>query len=59
MKKLFLNKYVRYGLIAIGGFIIGWMFFQSPHKTDEKKLTRCMKIKLILDLCHASADTYI
>ncbi len=37
MKKLFLNKYVRYGLIAIGGFIIGWIFFQSPHKTDEKK----------------------
>jgi Cu(I)/Ag(I) efflux system membrane fusion protein len=36
-KKLFSNKYVRYGLFAIGGIFVGWLFFHSPHKTEEKQ----------------------
>ena len=36
MKKIFLNKYVRYGLFAAGGLFFGWLFFHSPHKTDDK-----------------------
>lgn len=37
MNNLFLKKYVRYGLIAIGGIFIGWLFFHSPHKKTEEK----------------------
>jgi len=36
MKKLFSNKYVRYGLVAFVGIFIGWLFFHSPHKVEEK-----------------------
>jgi Cu(I)/Ag(I) efflux system membrane fusion protein len=36
MKKLFSNKYVRYGLFIIGGIFVGWLAFHSPHKTEEK-----------------------
>jgi Cu(I)/Ag(I) efflux system membrane fusion protein len=36
MKKLISNKYVRYSLILIGGFCLGWLFFHSPGKTEDK-----------------------
>lgn len=36
MKKIFSNKYVRYGLFAIGGIFIGWLFFHSSGKVEEK-----------------------
>ncbi len=36
MKKVFLNKYIRFGLILIGGIFLGWLFFHSPHKSEEK-----------------------
>jgi len=35
MKKFFSNKYVRYGLIAIGGIFIGWVLFHSSKKAEE------------------------
>jgi Cu(I)/Ag(I) efflux system membrane fusion protein len=38
MKKLFSNKYVRYGLFIIAGLFLGWLFFHSPHKEEEKQL---------------------
>ena len=34
IKKLFSYKYVRYGLFTIGGLLVGWLFFHSPHKTE-------------------------
>lgn len=37
MKKIFSNKYVIYSLFAIGGLFIGWLFFHSPHKTEDKQ----------------------
>ncbi len=37
IKKLFSNRYVRYGLFVIGGIFVGWLFFHSPHKTEEKQ----------------------
>jgi len=37
MKKLFSNKYVRYGLFVIVGIFVGWLVFHSPHKTEEKQ----------------------
>lgn len=37
IKKLFSNKYARYVLFVIGGIFVGWSFFHSPHKTEEKQ----------------------
>jgi membrane fusion protein, copper/silver efflux system len=37
MKKIFSNRYVLYSLFAIGGLFIGWLFFHSPHKTENKQ----------------------
>lgn len=39
MKKIFLNKYVKYSLFAVGGIFIGWLFFHSPEKPDSKNKT--------------------
>ncbi|MFA5970793.1 MAG: efflux RND transporter periplasmic adaptor subunit [Lentimicrobiaceae bacterium] len=36
MKKIFSNKYVRYSFILIGGIFLGWLFFHSPGKTEDK-----------------------
>jgi len=36
MKNLFSITYVRYGLVVFIGVFIGWLFFHSPHKTEEK-----------------------
>jgi Cu(I)/Ag(I) efflux system membrane fusion protein len=36
-KKLFSNKYFCYGLFVIGGIFLGWLFFHSSHKTEEKQ----------------------
>ncbi len=33
MKKIFSNKYFRYGFLVIGGIFLGWLFFHSPQKT--------------------------
>jgi len=36
MKNIFSNKYVRFSLILIGGIFLGWLFFHSPGKTEDK-----------------------
>ena len=36
MNRLFSNKYVSFSLILIGGFFLGWLFFHSPGKTEDK-----------------------
>ncbi|MGB8492653.1 MAG: efflux RND transporter periplasmic adaptor subunit [Bacteroidales bacterium] len=35
--KLFSNRYVQYGLIAIGGVFAGWLFFHTPRKVNENQ----------------------
>jgi Cu(I)/Ag(I) efflux system membrane fusion protein len=35
MKNVFLNKYIRYGLLVIGGITLGWLFFHSPRKVAD------------------------
>jgi Cu(I)/Ag(I) efflux system membrane fusion protein len=35
-KKILSNKYFQFGLVAIGGLFIGWLFFHSPGKGKEK-----------------------
>jgi len=37
IRKLFGNRYVQFGLVAIGGLFIGWLFFHSPGNVNEKK----------------------
>lgn len=45
MKKIFLNKYVRYGLLILAGLFLGWLFFhpskvtkdEHNHSTEEAK----------------------
>ncbi|NJK93811.1 MAG: efflux RND transporter periplasmic adaptor subunit [Bacteroidales bacterium] len=36
MKKIFSNRYLRYTLFVIVGLFLGWLFFHSPHKAEEK-----------------------
>jgi len=36
MKNILSNKYVRFSFILIGGIFLGWLFFHSPGKTEDK-----------------------
>jgi len=36
MKKIFSNKYFRFSFILIVGIFLGWLFFHSPGKTEDK-----------------------
>jgi Cu(I)/Ag(I) efflux system membrane fusion protein len=36
MKKILFNRYFHFGLFAIGGLFIGWLFFHSSGKVLEK-----------------------
>ena len=38
MRKIFSNKYVRYGLLVLAGLFIGWLFFHSPTQPSDNKL---------------------
>jgi Cu(I)/Ag(I) efflux system membrane fusion protein len=35
LKKIFSNKYFRYGLIVIGGIFLGWLFFHAHSKVSN------------------------
>jgi len=51
MRSLFSNIYVRYGLIAIGGIFIGWLFFHSSHKTEDKYQVNAQNVKATIWTC--------
>jgi len=36
MKTIFLNKYVRYGLLLLAGLFLGWLFFHSPKAVKDE-----------------------
>ena len=36
MKTIFLNKYIRSGLLILGGLFLGWLFFHSPKASKEE-----------------------
>lgn len=36
MKKIFANRYIHYSLFVLAGLFIGWLFFHSSNKMDEK-----------------------
>jgi membrane fusion protein, copper/silver efflux system len=35
IKKIFWNKYIRYGYFIIGGIFLGWLFFHSPRSVSD------------------------
>lgn len=35
MKKMFSNKYVRYGVILLAGLFLGWLFFHSSNEVKK------------------------
>lgn len=37
MKKETLHKYLKYCLLVIVGLFLGWLFFHSPHKSENKQ----------------------
>jgi Cu(I)/Ag(I) efflux system membrane fusion protein len=51
MKKIFLNKYVRYGLFMLVGLLIGRLFFHSPHKTEVKPAVTSQTNKATIWTC--------
>ena len=51
MNKLFSKKYVRYGLLVIGGIFIGWLFFHASHKIEEKPLDSAQTGKATIWTC--------
>ncbi len=36
MKNIFSNKYIIYSLFAVSGLFLGWLFFHSSHRNDDK-----------------------
>jgi membrane fusion protein, copper/silver efflux system len=36
MKNILSNKYIRFSLILIGGIFLGWLFFNTPAKKEDK-----------------------
>jgi Cu(I)/Ag(I) efflux system membrane fusion protein len=50
-KKFLLNKYFQFGLVAIGGLFIGWIFFHSPGKEKEKQAQVTLESKTTIWTC--------
>jgi Cu(I)/Ag(I) efflux system membrane fusion protein len=51
IKKSFSYKYVRYGLFMIGGLLVGWLFFHSPHKTEVSQQSMEQNGKITIWTC--------
>ncbi len=45
------NKYFQFGLVAIGGLFIGWIFFHSPGKGKEKQEQAIVESKTTIWTC--------
>jgi Cu(I)/Ag(I) efflux system membrane fusion protein len=51
MKKIFSNKYFRYGFLMISGIFLGWLFFHSPQKTTIQNTNTVEKKKETIWTC--------
>ncbi len=51
MKKIFSNKYFRYGSLMLSGIFLGWLFFHSPHKTTIQNADTVEKKKETIWTC--------
>lgn len=51
MKKILSNKYVLYGLFALGGLLLGRIFFHSSHKAEDKQAVKIENKKVTIWTC--------
>jgi membrane fusion protein, copper/silver efflux system len=51
MKNIFENNNVRYGLFAIAGILLGWLFFHSPHQKEGNHQETVQDSKLTIWTC--------
>jgi membrane fusion protein, copper/silver efflux system len=51
MKKIFSHQYVRYALLILGGIFLGWIFFHTSHKVEDKKNVTSAKTKSTIWTC--------
>jgi len=51
MKKIFSNKYVIYSLFAIGGLFLGWLFFHTSSKIEDKHTQTAHEVKATIWTC--------
>jgi membrane fusion protein, copper/silver efflux system len=51
MKKIFSNKYLRYGFLMLSGIFLGWLFFHSPQKTTIQNTNTVEKKKETIWTC--------
>ena len=50
-KKILFNKYFQFGLVAIGGLFIGWLFFHPSGKGKEKQEQTIVESKTTIWTC--------
>jgi Cu(I)/Ag(I) efflux system membrane fusion protein len=50
-KKILFNKYFQFGLVAIGGLFIGWIFFHSHGKGKERQEQAIVESKKTIWTC--------
>ena len=51
IKKILFNKYFQFGLFAVGGLFIGWLFFHSSGKVEEKHEPAIQESKTTIWTC--------
>lgn len=51
IKRILLNKNVQFAFFATGGLVIGWLFFHSPGKVEEKHEPASQNIRTTLWTC--------
>lgn len=51
MKNIISNKYVRFTFILIGGIFLGWLFFHTPAKKEDKHDSAAKAVKSEIWTC--------
>jgi len=51
IKKILFNKYIHFGLFAVGGLFIGWLFFHTSRKVEEKHEQTVQESKTTIWTC--------
>lgn len=51
MKTIFSNKYLVYSLFALGGLLLGWLFFHSSKETNSKQTQEVQESKATIWTC--------
>jgi Cu(I)/Ag(I) efflux system membrane fusion protein len=51
MKKILSNKYIIYSLFATGGLLLGWLFFHTSSKVEDKSTQTVKEVKATIWTC--------